>query len=62
MLGLYSMEGHRASGDLIQGFKINEGLAELRGHCGALFQLKGNDTLGGKRENNCARTRDHRVE
>lgn len=56
---LYSLEKRGEKGDSMQAFKIIKGLAEVRDHCGALFQITWMIHYD-ERWKNCARTGNHR--
>lgn len=49
-LCLYSLDGRKERGDLIQAIKNIKSLDEIRGHREAILQIKGNKTLRGNKK------------
>lgn len=49
-LGLYSLKGYKERGNLMQTFTNVKGLTEIRGSHGALFQIRENKALRGKKK------------
>lgn len=49
-LDMHFLERRKERGDQIHAYMIVKGLAEVRSHCGALFQVKGNKTPVGNRQ------------